>query len=460
MSCTDTLERYAARTALRRESIEDSHRRGSEDDHDQTSRVSMEMNVRQLETLDRASKEKKTSSKIKKFFKKLSSHKKESSKQDDVIDHLSVTSRHDLRLPSSTDSEHSGGSSIGGDNRRFSGNYSSSPNIFSVSRGGGTDNRLRLRRSSEGTISLYSVSNNDSAAATTTNYLTQATPSTKRRLFAINLSFMKRGRRQQQHNNNSNNSTTVKNDVFRTTSSITTTEKPSETVRALCSPYATRRNRLALDKTDTAQTTALPAPLPLSNGRRASESTVYRITHQRNGLSNSSANANNGALPGFLQRHNTSTTATLKQKQQQQLSNNISTSTPYKRKLTQQHSLPTTMNSISTSLNYHSNTNHRTQQKQQQQHELLLTSSTAKTNNPYHQQVTPDYAALDFSIPPSLRMGGRLNSSSLSSRRSSLSTSSNGDEADYINYPFSKSNVCAPQKPTRTASNGSKGNTQ
>lgn len=320
----------------------------------------MEMNVRQLETmtLDRNGKEKKTS-KIKKFFKKLS-NKKDTSKGD-AVDHL-APSRHDERLPS-TDSEKS--------NNRLSSTFNGSS-----------------RRRSDGTISLYSV--NDA----TNCYLTQATPSTKRRLFAINLSFMKKGRRQQQHRNNNN---TKNNDI---------TDKPSDTVRALCSPYASRRNRLT-------PTTPKPAPL-INGGRRASESTVYRIQQQQQ--QHDTATTNNSP-PFILTRNNTATTSTTLQQQrriqQQQIFS--STATPQHinnkhNKLRQQHSTPTM-----------TTTTHRT----------LLTTNFQFTHSP------------SVTFPPCTL--SRQNSGS------------SDDEADYINYPFSKSNVVAPQKPTRTASKGSKG---
>ena len=340
---TDTLERYAARTSLRRESV-------GEDE----SRVSMEMNVRQLETmtLDRNGKEKKTS-KIKKFFKKLS-NKKDSKGED--MDHLApATSRRDERLPS-TDSEKS--------NNRLSSTYNGS-----------------ARRRSDGTVSLYNI--NDA----TNCYLTQATPSTKRRLFAINLSFMKKGRRQQQRNNNNN---TKDNDII--------TNRPSDTVRALCSPYATRRNRLT-------PTTPKPAPL-ISGGRRASESTVYRIQQQQRDTTTTY-----NSPPFILTRNNTATTSTNLQ-QQRRLQQHLSTTTPQHthNKLRQQHSTPTM-----------TTTPHRT----------LLTSNFQFTPSP------------SVTFPPRTF-----------SRQDSGSTD---EEADYINYPFSKSNVVAPQKPTRTASKGSKG---
>ena len=306
------------------------------------------MNVRQLETLER-NKEKKTS-KIKKFFKKLS-HKKDANKYEDV-DHLAVvTSRHhDDRLPS-TESEHS-----------------NSNNNFNSS-----------RRRSDGTISLYSV--NDA----TNCYLTQATPSTKRRLFAINLSFMKKGRRQQQRNDNNN----TKNDVI-------ITDKPSDTVRALCSPYASRRNRLM-------SFASTPVPLA-SGGRRASESTVYRIQQQQD---------INNSPPYSFTRNNTATTSTNFRQQQPNFS------IPCKHnKLRQQLSTPT-MTTTGTSTN-----------------KALL------ANYRFLPQLTP-------SPPPS----GSFPPHAFSRRGSA----SSADEVNYINYPFSKSNVVAPRKPTRNASKGSKG---
>ncbi|XP_066924742.1 serine-rich adhesin for platelets-like isoform X2 [Clytia hemisphaerica] len=307
---SNTLERYAHRTSLRRES-------------DDESRLSMEKNLRQLETMTLDRKEKKTS-KIKKFFKKLS-NKKDAAKYDQEF-----SSRND-RLPS-TDSEHS---------------------TQHISNSTGYD--LKSRRRSDGTISLYSVSE--------TNYLTQATPLTKRRLFAINLSFMKKGRRR------NNNSITTHND--------STSSQPSETVRALCSPYANRRNRLT------------PMTPISANGRRASESTVYKIQH------NNDLNTNL-----LLQRHNTATGLT---------------STPLR----------------------HSGKKYRAPQPPSH------ISSTQTT--PLDAAFRTKTIISPCAFPP---MSSRGDSS-----RSS--TSSGDEEADYINYPFSKSNVKAPQKPNRTASKGS-----
>jgi len=280
-------------------------------------------------TLDR--KEKKTS-KIKKFFKKLSSTKKDSGKYDNKDSII----RHD-RLPS-TDSE--------------------SNRLFAAS---GYD--LRTRRRSDGTISIYSVNE--------VNDLTQATPLTKRRLFAINLSFMKKGRRQRSN-------TTLHN-----TSNDSAIDKPSDTIKALCSPYATRRNRL----------------MPITPyGRRASESTVYKIQH------NIDLNTTMTATP-FL-RHNTA-----------------KTSTP---------SCPST------------------KKYRAPQPPLNIPPAVSPTSALTEKTILTPLALAPVPNRP-------LVIPKVRGSRCSASTSSSGDEADYINYPFSKSNVQAPLKPTRNSSKESKG---
>lgn len=282
----------------------------------------MENNMRQLETMTLDRKEKKTS-KLKKFFKKLSNKKDGKYENDNV-------GRHD-RLPS-TDSENNRLSSTSG--------YD-----------------FKTRRRSDGMISLYSVNE--------VNYLTQATPLTKRRLFAINLSFMRKGRRQR--------SNTV-------TNTTTNDEKPSDTVKALCSPYVSRRNQL------TALTT---------NGRRASESNIYKI--QPNIDLNSR----------FRHTSVSSTTPTTP----------LRTSTKKYRapQPPMTATVPTTVSSINTT-------------------PLTVTSPTDNTT------------ALTRSLPvPAPRTRGSPNS---------VSSSSCDDEADYINYPFSKCNIKAPKKPSRTGSKG------
>lgn len=283
----------------------------------------METNLRQLETLTLERKEKKTS-KIKKFFKKLSS-KKDGGKYD----HADAIIHHD-RLPS-TDSE---------------------SNRLSVASG----YDFRTRRRSDGTVSIYSVNE-------VNNYMTQATPMTKRRLFAINLSFMKKGRRQRSN-------TALHN----TSNDSPTNDKPSDTIKALCSPYATRRNRL----------------IPITPyGRRASESTVYKIQHNID---------LNSTITTPFQRHNTATT-----------------STP-SRPSTKKYRAPQPPTNVLPAV---SPTSPTTTEK------TVLTPLARVPNRPL---IIPRCS------------------------RSSASMSSSGDEADYINYPFSKSNVQAPLKPTRNAS--------
>ncbi|XP_057299738.1 uncharacterized protein LOC130630304 isoform X2 [Hydractinia symbiolongicarpus] len=188
----EPTEKLAAKTSIRRASAEQI---ASLNDNDGDNMYRL-----QTMTLDR---DKKKKSKIKKFFQKLSSKKEE--KVD--VDHNEDGDGFRTPLRS-------------------------------------TSSYYKDRRKSDGTISLHSIQEIHSI---------NPTPTTKRRLFLFNLSFMKKGRRQRSYTSSHMSYDDGGYDVRDC--------RPSDTVRALCSPDITRRNLVN----------------KMLRQRRGSEPSLYRI---------------------------------------------------------------------------------------------------------------------------------------------------------------------------------------
>ena len=231
--------------------------------------------------------DKKKKSKIKKFFQKLSS-KKDGKEDVDILE---------IGRPTIEDFRTSISSYTAAKTRHYSD-----------------------RRKSDGTLSLHSI--HDSFAF-------NATPSPKRR-YLFNLNFLRKSRRQRSH--------TCSGDVR------PDFQKPSVTVRALCSPDIERRNRII-------QTRLI---------RPDSEPTLFRVNQR---LSQTEHTLERG------------------------VNQPLRSSKKYKAPQPPTHILP--------------------------------------------------YAEMTFRA-----------------RVSNSSVSSNDDEASYINYPFSKTNISPPKKPERQRSKG------
>lgn len=158
--------------------------------------------------------DKKKTSKIKKFFKKLSS------KKDGVTAKIEIDGTSDY--------------------------FSSNDGLSRTSTSSSTNSsaNLKLRRRSDGTLSLHSIQD--------LHYI--HTPNSRRRTF-LNLSFMKKyslRRRSNTYHNTIYNDDRRQSDLY-----------PSETIRALCSPDMSRKHKndfIVLDK-----------------NRRGSDPSLYRI---------------------------------------------------------------------------------------------------------------------------------------------------------------------------------------
>lgn len=352
----------------------------------------MEENIRQLETIAIDRKEKKTS-KLKKFFKKLSSKKDSSSSKTDNDAFIYHHENHHHQKPDVCE-------------------------IIRLSASSTCD--LKTRRKSDGMISVFSV--NDIAS---THNNTPVTPLTRRRLFAINLSFMKRGRRQR-----ANTSVTMNSSSDSTTSSTTT--KHSETVRALCSPEMARRKNAF---------TSIAL-----NGRRASDPLIYRV-HQHNSTS-----------PTRPQHHSTSSaikipTTSIKIPSSKKYRAPMPPKTPppvtFTLTPTALTALTTTVSTNTTTMtntpSFHNNNNNVSKRHVFPPSSRGSASSESEEGTEYINYPMPRVNAVAI-----LNNNKRL----VFPRPSRGSASSDGEEADYINYPFSKANVKPPQKPSRHGSKG------